>query len=124
MGLGSRNTLGSSVQMSHRSRPRHEDDVVDDEDDEFQDVSDASRGGPYGPSDAVGGFEEDDEDLDLLERHSSHHYQQRRRSGGRNVGSLDGTGDSGSGKMPPVKFISRSGTSGARSSYFSRKDLL
>ncbi|KAM7542431.1 hypothetical protein Aperf_G00000014517 [Anoplocephala perfoliata] len=124
IGLGSRNALGSSVQMSHHSRPRHGDDMVDDEDDEFQDVPETSRGGAYGTSDAGGGFEEEDEDLGLLERHSSHHYQQRRRSGGRNVGSLDGTGESGSGKMPPVKFISRSGNSGSRSSYFSRKDLL
>lgn len=108
----------------HRSRGRHDDDLVDDEDDEFHDVGSAGHGGAYGAvEDASGPFgDEDDEDIDLLDRHNRNFNQRRRSSmvAGRDGGSL-GSGESGSAKIPSVKFISRSGTG---RSYISRKDLL
>ncbi|KAL5968064.1 hypothetical protein TSMEX_004211 [Taenia solium] len=121
----SRNTLSSTVQIPHhRSRSRHDDDLVDDEDDEFHDVGDAGHGGAYGAVEDTGGpfGDEDDEDIDLLDRHNRHFHQRRRSSmvAGRDGGSM-GSGEPGSAKIPSVKFISRSGTG---RSYISRKDLL
>ncbi|VDD81577.1 unnamed protein product [Mesocestoides corti] len=130
MTIGStRNPLSSvSHQLHHRPRGRHDDEdmVEDDEDDDFQDDGDSSRVGTYGPdADAGGGpfeDEDDDEDIDLLDRHNQHYHQRRRST---TVAGSEGAsvspGDSGSAKMPPVKFISRSG---ANRSYIPRKDFL
>lgn len=105
--------------MSHnRSRGRRDDDLGDDED-EFHETG---RGGSaYGAVDVTGPFvDEDEEDIDILDRHNQHFHSRRRSLGTTRDGTM-GSGESPQAKMPPVKFISRSGSG---RSYDSRRDLL
>lgn len=132
MTIGStRNPLASGGPSSprghhHRSRGAnrhanvHADDDEEDDDEEL---------GPddFHAGDSRGDFEEDtghygdeeeeedvDDDMDLLERHN----RQRRSDGAGPSTSTDApTASSSSGKIPSVKFISRSGTK----PYISRK---